>query len=308
MEKDWQRDDLQVPFRLRQNTSPTPTASTTKPTSPASRWLQNGTPENTLASAPSASEASHFYPSNGSARMSPAARPDNLLPDRTSRQPLAAGSPTKSLQPSKLAPPVDIISSGSGRRRRPNPNESGHSRYTPYPGHRRYHSQQEFGTSKLPASSDMTLAPETPPLRPSIHTASPATHGHSRARTQSQSTLMEQDAIETLLFMSSPENSGYRPSSQQPQNTAPKNIAPATSRPSAAGNRNQQRHMNGENGRSGSGFTGQCSGIEARAGDEIDRLLDQMEDSDSDDGWTPSNRVDAGSQSASSRTWRGLGI
>lgn len=241
--------------------------------------------------------------------MSPAGRSDH-----TSYQPLAAGSPTKSLQTPKLAPPVNIIASGSGRRRRPNPNEPGNSRYAPYTGHRRYHSQQEFGMSKLPASSNMTLAPETPPLRPSIHTASPGTHAHSRARTHSHSTLMEQDAIETLLFMSSPENSGYRPSPKPQQHTIPKSIAPAASGSGAGSqNKSQQPQVNGGNGVPNPGFTNQSSGTEARAGDEIDRMLDQMEDSDSDDGRAPSNHVGTGSQPVGSSwphngAWKGPGI
>lgn len=95
---------------------------------------------------------------------------------------------------------------------------------------------------------------------------------------------MEQDAIETLLFMSSPENSGYRPS-PRPQNGIPKSIAATTN-----SSQSQQLHANGQNGSyaSGSGFNSQGSGMEARAGDDIDRILDQMEDSDSDDE-RPSN-------------------
>ncbi|RMJ29129.1 hypothetical protein PHISP_00072, partial [Aspergillus sp. HF37] len=294
VEKDWQRDGPQVPLRLRQSASPTPTALTMKSDWPKSYHLQNRISESTNTSASSLSEVSHSNPSNDPVQMSPAGRSDH-----TSYQPLAAGSPTKPLQTPKLAPPVNIIASGSGGRRRPNPNESGNSRYAPYPGHRRYHSQQEFGTSKLPASSNMTLAPETPPLRPSIHTASPSTHGHSRARTHSHSTLMEQDAIETLMFMSSPENSGYRPSQKPQQHAIPKSIAPATSDSSTwSQNQSQQLQVNGGNGAPNPGFTSQSPGTEARAGDEIDRMLDQMEDSDSDsdDGRAPSNHVGTGSQ------------
>lgn len=93
---------------------------------------------------------------------------------------------------------------------------------------------------------------------------------------------MEQDAIETLLFMSSPENSGYRPS-QQPQQTIPKSIAPSA--PTRGATQNGQSHMNaaGLNGGYSTNFHNPSYGIESHAGDEIDRMLDQMEDSDSDD-------------------------
>lgn len=292
VEKSWQRDgQAQVPFRLRQSGSPTPTPSSIKRAWPQGHMQGNISSEHTTLSASNSSTASHFHPPNEQLPKSPAAKPPILSPNHFSQRYTAPTSPTKSYPAPKLAPPVDIISgAGSGRRRRPNPNEiAGRSRYSPYSGHRRHHSQQEFGASKLTADSHPALVPGTPPLRPSMHKASTpfATHnGHSRSRTHSQSTLMEQDAIETLLFMSSPKNSGYHPSPRLRPDTIPKSIAPpVTTSSNPPHNQNKPLHMESTNGSSSSSrFRDQAFGLEAHAGDEIDRMLDQMEDSDSDDG------------------------
>ncbi|KAL9029520.1 MAG: hypothetical protein Q9196_002247 [Gyalolechia fulgens] len=77
--------------------------------------------------------------------------------------------------------------------------------------------------------SSRSTAPSTPPRRPA-----------AAIRTPSQKAAMEKDAVETLMFMSSPGNSGHHPASYGtnspvPNNTAisPKRVgfAPATSRP-----------------------------------------------------------------------------
>jgi hypothetical protein len=91
---------------------------------------------------------------------------------------------------------------------------------------------------------------------------------------------MEQDAIETLMFMSSPENSGYR--------FSPRPLQPASTQSSLNESLNTSNGIhNGSQGsqssehRNGGDFE-RKPGLEARAGDDIDRLLDQM-DSDSED-------------------------
>jgi hypothetical protein len=91
---------------------------------------------------------------------------------------------------------------------------------------------------------------------------------------------MEQDAIETLMFMSSPENSGYR--------FSPRPLQAASTQSSLNESINTNRIIH--NGSQGSQSSGSHSGrghqskpgLEAHAGDDIDRLLDQM-DSDSED-------------------------
>ena len=290
VEKDWKRDgQAQIPFRMRQSASPLSTSSSTPhPKLEDSRSQDNNSPDGTAAPVDNSSSTSHLYRPNDPLQKPHTPIPDLLPSDRTSHKTSRPTSPMKPFPIPKLAPPVDIVSSGgSGRRRRPNPNEiTANSRYSPYSGHRRNYSQQEFGSSKLTANSHPVLVPGTPPLRPSIHTASTpfaTQNGHSRSRTHSQSTSMEQDAIETLLFMSSPENSGYRVSPQPRPDNIPKSVAPSVSGNSNSfGSQSKQSHMSAANGAS-SRFSNRVLGLEANAGDDIDRMLDQMEDSDSDD-------------------------
>jgi hypothetical protein len=111
---------------------------------------------------------------------------------------------------------------------------------------------------------------------------------------------MEQDAIETLLFMSSPENSGYHPGSQRRPTTLNTSfesqmglsldgVATGTQSSLSSGPRTP-RKVEFVPGTS-SGYQsppvlavpgGSAVGLEAQAGDDIDRMLDQIEDSDSD--------------------------
>jgi hypothetical protein len=92
----------------------------------------------------------------------------------------AQAAPTSLNQsaPRGLAPPADIV---SGARRQPSPNEPA-----------------LYGSA---ASQDLRRA-----VRPT-----------PKQRTPSQNAAMEADAVETLLFMASPNNSGYHPSSQSSQ-------------------------------------------------------------------------------------------
>lgn len=104
---------------------------------------------------------------------------------------------------------------------------------------------------------------------------------------------MEQDAIETLLFMSSPENSGYRPS--------PRHLQPAATQRSLNESiypQNSDVSTNpSQNSQSDASYNGHMLapenhglGLEARAGDEIDKLLDQMGSDSEDDSLFASNR------------------
>ncbi|KAJ5456616.1 hypothetical protein N7530_011890 [Penicillium desertorum] len=184
----------------------------------------------------------------------------------------------------KLAPPVDIISSnGHNQRRRPNPNAiSKPSNHSPISRHRRHHSYQENGLTR-PLNGQAVLGPETPSLS-SSHTYAPTStpNGFYRPRTHSQNTLMEQDAIETLMFMSSPENSGYR--------FSPRPLQPASTQSSLNESINASSNGAYHDGSQGSQSSESYNGrelrrkpeLEAHAGDDIDRLLDQM-DSDSED-------------------------
>jgi hypothetical protein len=93
---------------------------------------------------------------------------------------------------------------------------------------------------------------------------------------------MEIDAIETLMFMSSPENSGYRfsPRPLQPASTQSSLNESISTSSNGANNHGSQSSQTSES-HNGRGFETK-PGLEAHAGDDIDRLLDQM-DSDSED-------------------------
>ena len=251
----------------------------------------NGSPEGTTVSAPDPPANYNFHPPNDNG----SARPPEMLSSSKSHATHSTSqySPRKFFPVPKLAPPVDIITSGgSGPRRRPNPNGlTEPPRNGPSFSHRRSQSQQEFGVFK--ADSDYRMIPGTPPLRPTYPASTPY-NGASKLQLHSQNTSMEQDAIETLIFMSSPENSGYR-SNGRHQNTIPNSIdSSMESNSSANGSQNQSlsSHMDYNNGPpafSESHSQSQFNGLEAHAGDEIDRMLDQMGDSDSEDekGFTP---------------------
>ncbi|EXJ89668.1 hypothetical protein A1O3_02735 [Capronia epimyces CBS 606.96] len=108
----------------------------------------------------------------------------------------AVGSPHAAVRRS-LAPPVDIMpGSGSGSgpglgsRRRPTPNAAYHGRVHPPPPVR-------------------TNAKEIYASRPT-----------NSKRTPSQNAAMEADAVETLMFMASPNNSGYNPASHASQDSS----------------------------------------------------------------------------------------
>jgi hypothetical protein len=101
---------------------------------------------------------------------------------------------------------------------------------------------------------------------------------------------MEKDAIETLLFMSSPENSGYHSSSHARKSSMSVSIeaqmAASTQNSSQGSNTSAARQMATFNFFDNDvmrtavpvSMAGHhVVGLEAQAGDEIDRLLDQME-------------------------------
>lgn len=163
-----------------------------------------------------------------------------------------------------------------------------------YARHRRHHSHQEASAARLNDSRGV-LGPGTPTFTPSSCGPTSAHNGFYRPRTHSENTSMEQDAIETLLFMSSPENSGYRSSPRPLQPPATQHTLNATlssSRNAVGGgitqpspDDNSRPRMNSRHRSRGARVE-----IEARAGDEIDRLLDQMDSDSEDEGRYASHR------------------
>lgn len=190
----------------------------------------------------------------------------------------ALTSPTKLLPIPKLAPPADIIAShGEAWRRRPNPNAiSKPSHDSPPAQHRRHHSHQETSMARLYTSTSAG----TTSLQSTAPTFNP--NGFLRPDIQSQNSAMEQDAIETLLFMSSPENSGYHSSPRPLQGpTKQSNFSSSTYALKNGPPHDRNPLQRGKTDR-GLESRNLVRGLEAHAGDEIDRILDQIE-SDSDD-------------------------
>ncbi|KAJ5129806.1 uncharacterized protein N7515_005845 [Penicillium bovifimosum] len=190
----------------------------------------------------------------------------------------------------KLAPPVDIVSSSNTQRRRPNPDAiSKPSNHSPIFRHRRHHSNQDNGLSR--SLNGSVLGPGTS----SSHTHPPKSTPNGFYRpTQTPNTAMEQDAIETLMFMSSPENSGYRFSPRPLQTASTQSSLNESISNSSANNNGSQSSQTSES--HGRGFETK-PGLEAHAGDDIDRLLDQMDSDSEDEGRYASHRsVITGSQ------------
>ncbi|PYI08448.1 hypothetical protein BO78DRAFT_310512 [Aspergillus sclerotiicarbonarius CBS 121057] len=243
----------------------------------AQRLVENSSPDGTTMSAPDPPASFNLHTPNGS-RLSPVAQSADASPPSSHFDPPRSQTPSTRPARPKLAPPADIIASGGGssRRRRPNPNEPIKHPKLPTSLHRRHRSQQEFGVSRPATHSEKVLVPGTPPLRPS-RTAPYNAGSHSHAR----SSAMEQDAIETLLFMSSPGHSGYHSSSQHSQ--PHRNVFQSSDSRGSNGRvpQSQDSHASSYHGRPPRSH-GQDLGLEAQAGDAIDRMLDQM-DSDSDD-------------------------
>lgn len=251
-----------------------------------SRQSHNGSPEGTIISAPETFSAPALHMNETSEHT------------RSSMPPQ-----TTSLQPPKLAPPVTIVSANNPNiaRRRPNPNETNSvSGYNPHPHHRRYNSEQEGH----PYNSNLSTISGTPSfnsssLRSNGIAESPMSSNRSpvKRRTPSQNALMEQDAIETLLFMSSPENSGYHVNSQPRQTNVSVSIeaqiessfngnTQTSSQGSNISNSRNPGVVNFFNPGTAGALPASSIGLEAQAGDEIDRLLDQMETDNRNDAET----------------------
>ncbi|KAJ5344077.1 hypothetical protein MYU51_012095 [Penicillium brevicompactum] len=252
-----------------------------------------GTPQNTLRTQHSASSLSPSAPSDiaslPAGNSTPFSTNSQSSFNRASHhsshnRSRSAFAPDHFPATSKLAPPVDIIlSNGQSQRRRPNPNAiSKPSSYTPFTRHRRHHSHQENGLNR--PLNGAAIGPGTPSLAPTHLNAPTSTpNGLYGGRTPSENTLMEQDAIETLMFMSSPENSGYRfsPRPLQPESTQ-------SSLNESINASNGAYHHESQGSQSSTSHNGQSleakPGMEAHAGDDIDRLLDQMDSDSEDDG------------------------
>lgn len=183
-------------------------------------------------------------------------RTTNGTSHKTSWQHLAAEGPT-------LAPPVDI---------HPRNNRRLHTTIVQPP---RLDTGISFGNGTEVISS---------PLDPSTGRSTPQRRPLSAMQTPSQKTAMEQDAVETLMFMSSPGNTGHFSAFHS-------NTSPPSTRSTAAPKRVVFNASNGDrNGlgvhKSGSTYPIKAQGVERLTTTaDIDQMLDEMHDqySSSDD-------------------------
>ncbi|EZF33826.1 hypothetical protein H109_07946 [Trichophyton interdigitale MR816] len=204
----------------------------------------------------------------------------------------------------RLAPPADIIpGNGPHTKRRVNQNSTSPKKLK-VPSL----SQQSSSSSVIGTQGSCPI-PATPPQphQPSFKAPSSATTAIlGRHCTPTEKTIMEQDAVETLVFMGSPENSGYyndsRPHTNPPSNSqdsfqyppvTENTSAPTSSAPPKLGvafNYEPRERAPLQSKRvsfaehSGEAPHANCSRprLEQNAGDEIDRLLDEMGDSDNE--------------------------
>ncbi|KAL4961935.1 uncharacterized protein BDV14DRAFT_112776 [Aspergillus stella-maris] len=242
-------------------------------------FAEIGSPNGTTVSAPGAPPTSNPHPFDPRSQPSLASSTSGLYPQpHPDLQKHFRRSSSEQAAPIKLAPPVDIgPSRSSGQRRRPNPNLAGIStRYEPFPRHGRHRSQHE-----IQADSDVERVPETPPLR---HSTLNSLSQFNGLCDNPQNSSMEQDAIETLLFMSSPGTSGYHSNSQNSQrNQDVRNIDGSFPQSS-------QWHENIDGSHPKHSQPGPHEGRAILARDEIDHMLDQMNSDSEDDAKFTSSR------------------
>ena len=124
-------------------------------------------------------------------------------------------------------------------------------------------------TSKEHSFSSSESAPATPPRR---HTTKP--------RTPSQNAAMEKDAVETLLFMSSPGNSGYHPQSNLPVTTL-RNRLLAAQRSPAPVSRTRFNRRNNDQLQPNRPPLDHLDPRRLANDADVDKLLDEMPDEDS---------------------------
>jgi hypothetical protein len=161
----------------------------------------------------------------------------------SARFPTTTAPATYQSSPRGLAPPADIV---SGARRRPSPNEA-----------------VSHGQS---SSQDLRRAARPTP----------------KQRTPSQNAAMEADAVETLLFMASPNNSGYHLPSQSSQVSSLRAKQPLSAMTSPLRTQFSQASMNSPKRVA---FTDQhaAAATHIEKSDMIDRMLDDLPDDSEDD-------------------------
>lgn len=156
--------------------------------------------------------------------------------------------------------------------------------------------QQSLGPSLSQNASSANMSPPPNPsaARDGITLAIPSTPTRRqpqptlKQRTPSQTKAMEEEALETLMFMSSPGNSQPRSSAPLPKpstNFSQSHTSPLRTHflPSDVDGipRSRIHGHRGHNGRSGRGGTQDRLSIQPQTDEDLDRILDEM-DSESD--------------------------
>ncbi|KAK2874937.1 hypothetical protein FQN49_001938 [Arthroderma sp. PD_2] len=208
----------------------------------------------------------------------------------------------------RLAPPADIVpGNGAHARRRPTQNSTSPKKFQ-IPSL----SQQSSNSSTLGTRGSKPIPATPPPPQPSFKAPSSATTAIlGKHCTPTQKTIMEQDAVETLVFMGSPENSGYYNDSRSQFHSANNSQDSSRFTPAPSSNENKSASTSsaaglgvafnfeprrrdppntkrvsfadhgGEDQQNPYG-TYNRPRLEQDAGDEIDRMLDEMGDSDNE--------------------------
>ena len=142
-----------------------------------------------------------------------------------------------------------------------------------------------------------------PRARRRPHHANPPLNGYksvtsvnsigAKQRTASQSAAMEADAVETLLFMASPGNSSHQPSSSRGM-APPAGMRAPTHSPNPPLRRGRSGHEILESPQRRAAYIGLPETIPTAAHitskfDEIDRMIDEMDDTSTDDGMEGTN-------------------
>ena len=168
----------------------------------------------------------------------------------------AGGSPNEG--PS-LAPPVDLVPRNQRR-------TDGSIRQLPT-----LHTKDLHSADNQPGSVSSHLPTTPPPMKA------------SKMRTPSQQAAVEKDAVETLLFMSSPGNSNYHPPPALPRTSLRNNLTSSTIKTDRAGTLRQTKGARPNRSFPRTRLISQSRRPLSDA--ELDKILDDMPDtSSSDDG------------------------
>lgn len=255
--------------------------------------LENLAPQQASPMSPASDKKRAFYYSPSGELHSP----------RSSGRPLGSSSDQHFLtSPRKRVSPPEQYPGSPGNPR----GSASSSQASTYEAFWREHSNTN--TSRLPLSQTQTLAgpslappvdiqPKThwqqgrspmrqpPPLQIGSHPSTPQRRPNTATRTPSQQAAVEKDAVETLLFMSSPGNSGYHPHTSTGARTSLTATVVPDRQPLVEG-QSRSRSVTASTIRKqepSNASQPARAPLSALSGRDFDRVLDQMSDQSSGD-------------------------